>query len=39
MSVEDGEYVSLKLLLDRLTLLEQLGLASYGGCADDGPRS
>jgi ketosteroid isomerase-like protein len=34
MSIEDGEYVSLKLLLDRLTVLEQLGLVSDSGCAD-----
>ena len=33
MSIEDGEYVSMKLLLDRLTMLEQLGLASDSECA------
>jgi ketosteroid isomerase-like protein len=32
MSVEDGEYVSMKLLLDRLTMLEQLGLAPGTQC-------
>lgn len=30
--IERGAYVSLKLLLDRLTMLEQLGLASDSDC-------
>jgi ketosteroid isomerase-like protein len=34
MSIEDGEYVSMKLLLDRLTMLEQLDLAPGKECAD-----
>jgi ketosteroid isomerase-like protein len=33
MSIEDGEYVSMKLLLDRLTMLEQLGLTPNSPCA------
>ena len=33
MSIEDGEYVSMKLLLDRLTMLEQLGLTPDSPCA------
>ena len=33
MSIEDGEYVSMKLLLDRLTMLEQLELVSDSHCA------
>lgn len=33
MRVQDGEYVSMKLLLDRLTLLEQLGLTPDSQCA------
>jgi hypothetical protein len=33
MSIEDGEYVSMKLLLDRLTMLEQLELVSDSQCA------
>jgi hypothetical protein len=32
MSIEDGEYVSMKLLLDRLTMLEQLGLTPNSPC-------
>jgi ketosteroid isomerase-like protein len=32
MSIEDGEYVSMKLLLDRLTMLEQLELVSDSQC-------
>lgn len=32
MSIEDGEYVSMKLLLDRLTMLEQLGLIPDSSC-------
>ena len=32
MSIEDGEYVSMKLLLDRLTMLEQLGLTPDSPC-------
>ena len=34
MSISDGEYMSLKLLLDRLTLLEQLGLVPESGCPE-----
>jgi uncharacterized protein (TIGR02246 family) len=34
MSIEGGEYVSMKLLLDRLTMLEQLGLVPDRQCAD-----
>lgn len=33
MSIENGEYVSMKLLLDRLTMLEQLGLTPDSQCA------
>jgi len=33
MSFENGEYVSMKLLLDRLTMLEQLGLTPDSQCA------
>ncbi|MGZ4184739.1 MAG: nuclear transport factor 2 family protein [Solirubrobacteraceae bacterium] len=33
MSIEDGEYVSMKLLLDRLTMLEQLELTPDSQCA------
>jgi hypothetical protein len=33
MSVEDGEYVSMKLLLDRLTMLEQLELVPGKECS------
>jgi hypothetical protein len=33
MSIENGEYVSMKLLLDRLTMLEQLDLAPGKECA------
>jgi hypothetical protein len=33
MSIEDGEYVSMKLLLDRLTMLEQLEFVSDSQCA------
>jgi ketosteroid isomerase-like protein len=32
MSIEDGEYVSMKLLLDRLTMLEQLGVTPDSQC-------
>ena len=32
MSIEDGEYVSMKLLLDRLTMLEQLGFTPNSPC-------
>jgi len=32
MSIEDGEYVSMKLLLDRLTMLEQLELVADSQC-------
>jgi len=32
MSIEDGEYVSMKLLLDRLTMLEQLGMTPDSPC-------
>ena len=32
MSIENGEYVSMKLLLDRLTMLEQLELVSDSQC-------
>jgi ketosteroid isomerase-like protein len=32
MSIENGEYVSMKLLLDRLTMLEQLELVSDSEC-------
>lgn len=32
MSIEDGEYVSMKLLLDRLTMLEQLELVADSKC-------
>ncbi|HET7050141.1 MAG TPA: nuclear transport factor 2 family protein [Solirubrobacteraceae bacterium] len=37
MSIENGEYVSMKLLLDRLTMLEQLDLAPGKDCA--GPQA
>jgi hypothetical protein len=33
MSIEDGEYVSMKLLLDRLTMLEQLELVPDSQCS------
>jgi ketosteroid isomerase-like protein len=33
MSVENGEYVSMKLLLDRLTMLEQLEMTPDSQCA------
>jgi ketosteroid isomerase-like protein len=33
MSIEDGAYVSMKLLLDRLTMLEQLGLTADSQCS------
>jgi ketosteroid isomerase-like protein len=33
MSIEDGEYVSMKLLLDRLTMLEQLELVPGKECS------
>jgi ketosteroid isomerase-like protein len=33
MSIEDGEYVSMKLLLDRLTMLEQLELVPESQCS------
>jgi ketosteroid isomerase-like protein len=33
ISIDDGEYVSLKLLLDRLTMLEQLGRVPDSECA------
>jgi uncharacterized protein (TIGR02246 family) len=33
MSIEDGQYVSMKLLLDRLTMLEQLDLVPDSPCA------
>jgi hypothetical protein len=35
MSIENGEYVSMKLLLDRLTMLEQLEMTSDSQCAGD----
>jgi hypothetical protein len=33
MSIENGEYVSMKLLLDRLTMLEQLEMTPDSQCA------